>query len=211
MTHKIISLIRHGKVAGPAALYGRTNIPLSEDGQDDLHNTLTFIHAQNAITHLIASPLLRCATVAQNFSESYALPLSIQPDFREMDFGRWDGIAFDKLGDDWQALEKFWESPATAQAPDGETLEAFAQRVGKAWQQVQETSQAEHLAIICHGGVIRIIIAHLLQMDWCNPALFKQLHIDYASHTRIEIGSYENALPVVRWIGASRVAIGKKD
>lgn len=201
MTSTIITLVRHGKVAGPAALYGRTDIALSTAGHSDLTLALNNLHAQTPINQLISSPRLRCLQVAQECSTQHKIPLRTEDNLQEMDFGIWDGIPFDKLGDEWKNIEAFWESPHSMQPPEGESLTDFAARVISGWESLISNTKHGHNVIICHGGVIRILIAHILQLDWRNPALFKQLQIDYASHTRIEIGDYDGALPVIRWIG----------
>ncbi|AQT58781.1 alpha-ribazole phosphatase family protein [Cellvibrio sp. PSBB023] len=201
MNNLIITLIRHGKVDGPAGLYGRTDIPLSAAGHRDLTCTLNNLHAQTPIDQMISSPRIRCSQVAQAFCAQHKIPLHTEDKLQEMDFGIWDGIPFDALGDEWKNIEAFWESPHRMQPPQGESLTDFATRVIAGWESLINNTEPGHRAIICHGGVIRILIAHLLQLDWRNPALFKQLHIDYASCTRIEIGHYDGALPIVKWIG----------
>ena len=202
MTSTIITLVRHGKVEGPAAVYGRTDIALSAAGHSDLKRTLNNLHAQNPINQIISSPKNRCLQVAQEFSAQYEVPLRTEDNLQEMDFGIWDSVPFDELGDEWKKIEAFWESPHSMQPPEGESLTDFASRVISSWESLINNNKPGHHAIICHGGVIRILIAHILQLDWRNPALFKQLQIDYASHTRIEIGDYDGAVPVVRWIGS---------
>ena len=201
MTSTTITLIRHGKVAGPAALYGRTDIALSTTGHSDLTRTLNNLHTQNPISQIISSPRIRCLQVAQEFSTDHKIPLTIEDNLQEMDFGIWDGIPFDELGDEWKNIEAFWESPHSMQPPEGESLTEFAARVIACWESFIGNIKPGHHAIICHGGVIRILIAYILQLDWRNAALFKQLQIDYASCTRVEIGGYGGAVPVIRWIG----------
>lgn len=202
---RIISLIRHGKVAGAPALYGRTDIALSTQGEQDLMRTLSKLHEHTAITQVISSPKIRCAKVAGEFSREHKIPLAFDAGLQEMDFGIWDGVPFDALGDEWNNIEQFWHNPASAHAPQGETLQDFASRVIHSWENFlnhkNTQHNAEHSAIICHGGVIRILIAHVLQLDWRNPALFKQLQIDYASCTRLSIANYDQAQPQIHSIG----------
>ena len=202
MTSTIITLVRHGKIAGPAALYGRTDIALSAAGHSDLTRALNNLHAQTPIGHLISSPRVRCLHVAQEFSTKHKIPLRTEDNLQEMDFGIWDGIPFDELGDEWKNIEAFWESPHSMQPPEGESLTEFATRVITSWESFISNIKPCHHAIICHGGVIRILIAHILQLDWRNPTLFKQLQINYASHTQIKIGDYDGAVPVIKWIGS---------
>lgn len=201
MTNKTFTLLRHGKVEGEAALYGHTDIALSEQGRSHLEDTIEKIHAELVIDNITASPLLRCAIAARKFSEKYQIPLQLDPQLKEMHFGAWDGVPFAAMDSQWQQLEAFWASPFLTHPPAGETLTAFAQRVIDAWENVLKSNSGQHTLIICHGGVIRIILAHILQIEWRNANLFKQLHIDFASSSRIEIGDYEGALPVVKWIG----------
>jgi alpha-ribazole phosphatase len=197
-----ITLIRHGQIKGEPALYGHTDVALSEQGHTSLYNVIECIHTLAPINKFISSPLKRCADVAQVFAQQYELDLQLIPEFKEMHFGDWDGVAFDQLGDEWKNLEAFYASPFLIHPPNGETLEIFANRVIDAWHDLTKQVINSHCVLICHAGVIRIIIAHILRMDWKNANLFTQLHIDYASHTRIEIGNFENAVPVVKWIGA---------
>jgi alpha-ribazole phosphatase len=202
VSNSIITLIRHGKVDGPAALYGHTDIAMSEAGAAELLCNIRHIHQQNPITHLVNSPLIRCAIPAQEFARHYELPLAIVDDLKEMHFGEWDGIPFEQFDEKrWQLLTHFWELPSKAHAPDGESLQAFAERIIACWKKIAANNHAAHQLVICHGGVIRIVIAYLLDLDWRNASLFRQLNIDYASHTRIELPIYENASPVIKYIG----------
>ena len=107
MTSTLITLVRHGKVAGPAALYGKTDIALSTSGHSDLTRALNNLHTQNPITQLISSPKIRCLQVAQEFSTQQHIPLQTEDNLQEMNFGVWDGIPFDELGDEWKNIEAF--------------------------------------------------------------------------------------------------------
>ena len=204
MSKRSISLIRHGTVDGPAALYGHTDIALSSAGSAELLAAINRLHQQQPITRIVSSPLLRCAAPAREIARIYQLPLCIIDDLKEMHFGEWDGIPFDQFDEHrWQALNQFWETPASAHSPAGESLQQFAERIIACWKSVVGNTDAEHQLVICHGGVIRILIAHLLQLDWRNANLFRQLSIDYASCTRVEIANHPAALPIVKYIGAT--------
>lgn len=201
---RFITLVRHGKVAGPSALYGNTDIVMSEEGSKDLQRGIELLHRGTPVTHVISSPLLRCVHPAQEFSQRYNLPLRVLDKLKEMYFGCWDGVPFSEFDNNqWIELTKFWDTPGDAHAPDGEALKDFAHRIISCWKDIANNTSAQHQLIICHGGVIRIIIAQLLNLDWQNPSLFRQLTIDYASHTRIEIGMHDDALPVIKYIGAT--------
>lgn len=202
MAAKTFTLLRHGKVDGQPALYGHTDVALSAQGYSDLAAAIARIHVQAPIHNIVSSPLLRCAAVAHSFAAEHKIPLQLEPQLKEMHFGHWDGVAFDSLGNSWQELEAFWHSPAVVTPPAGETLDAFAQRVIQAWEWLAKSNSGQHQLIVCHGGVIRIILAHILQIDWRNASWFKQLHIEYNSSTRIEIADHAAAKAQIKWIGS---------
>lgn len=199
---RMITLMRHGWVDGPAALYGHTDISLSSDGENLLRTAINRVHERHPINRIVCSPLVRCAQLANEFATALDVPLEVMSDLKEIHFGEWDGIPFDNFSEEqWRSLASFWEAPINARPPQGESLQIFATRVIHSWQHIQNEHSAPHQLVLCHGGVIRIIIAHLLNLDWANPALFRQLTIDYASHTLIEIPDHPDALPVIRHIG----------
>ena len=195
------TLLRHGPVAGSPALYGHTDVSLSEQGHIAMCSAIDVIHSHLQIDHIVSSPLVRCSRAAQLFAQQNNVPIAIVSDLKEMNFGDWDGIPFDQLADEWKNLEAFWQSPSTIQPPNGELLEAFATRIIRAWETLLASSKPQHYLVACHGGAIRIIVAHLLNIDWRNANLFTQLHISYNSSTRIEIGDFENSAPIIKWIG----------
>jgi len=201
MNNRRFSLIRHGKVNGPAALYGKTDIEMNPHAEQDLLRSLEYLHQENAIDYIISSPLKRCTSVSEEFSKHHLLPIEINNDLQECNFGDWDGVDFNLLKNEWSSLEAFWQSPLKQCPPNGENLQAFRNRVGNAWKVIQSQQICEHTVILCHGGTIRVIIAEILNIPFASP-LFQQLHIDYSSHTYIEIGNYSEAKPVIRWIGA---------
>jgi alpha-ribazole phosphatase len=200
MSIRRFSFVRHGRVNGPAALYGKTNIELSANGRRELSSCLEKLHQLDNFDFIISSPLKRCAGVAEDYANAIAIPIAFDPQLQEMDFGEWDGIDFNLLKSEWPQLEKFWQSPGQTTAQQGERLITFQSRVVNAWQRIKNQNNS-HTLILCHGGTIRMIIAEILNTP-LESALFQQLHIDYCSHTYIELGDHADAKPIIRWIGA---------
>ena len=130
----------------------------------------------------------------------------------------------------WQTLERFWQNPVQHPLPNAELLTGFSYRVLRAWQAISEQvcaldsttltddQQTNHEAnqqisqsanvrnednnilVVCHGGVIRMILAHLLQVDFRNPNWYTQLSIANGSLTSIRV---ENGKLQVRGIANS--------
>ncbi|WP_143872346.1 histidine phosphatase family protein [Catenovulum sediminis] len=195
------TLLRHGAVAGRAALYGQTNIELSELGLMEMQQAVQLVNQQDPIDRVVSSPLLRCATFAETYSENNELDIILESRISEMDFGRWDGIPFDRLRPHWSKLEAFWENPYKNTPPQGETLKQFGIRVKSVWHELLEHNQGQHYLLVCHAGVIKMLLAIILDVDWRNSLWFSQLKVDYASVTKIEVPSHKNALPMIKTIG----------
>lgn len=193
-----IDLLRHGKVDGPAALYGQTDVCLSEEGLKQMRSQVRQLEYPD---NIISSPLRRCKEFADEMAADHQLPLHIEDDFKECDFGAWDGIEFDDTSQQWPLMTSFWQDPSRNPPPQGESLQVFHQRVIGAWEKLIAQFSQEYSLVICHGGVIRQILAHLLPVDWQDGAWYSQLNIGYASLTRITVPSYKDAKPSVNFVG----------
>lgn len=188
-----IYLLRHGKVDGAPALYGQTDIEVTDAINQIILNDLNAFQ-QNTdakISQVISSPLKRCYKVAKQFSTINELPFTTVSAFQEIHFGQFDGVSFDSISDKknsdeaWQQLENFWQNPDAHPLPDAELLAGFYQRVKTAWHNMLDTYPTENILLVSHGGVIRMILSYLLDIDHGNSALFSQLTIKNNSITLI--------------------------
>lgn len=192
------NLIRHGQIDGPAALYGRTDVALSRAGWQQMYQQTGRLQNLDAI---ISSPLRRCQDFAKDLAVDHELALQVEPGIQECDFGEWDGIKFDDHSQQWPLMTSFWQDPDHNTPPKGESLEAFHNRVVTSWQSLCQQHKGKNNLLVCHGGVIRQILAHILPTDWRSGEWYSQLHIGYASLTRITIAAYPDAKPSVAFIG----------
>lgn len=192
-----IYLLRHGQVAGDAALYGHTDITVTQQTNNEVAS-LFQQHCDIAnikLSTIYSSPLTRCLSLAKAIAEKISVPseaIEIEAGFKEMNFGLYDGIPFDDIHqhpEQWQQLEKFWQNPVQHPLPDAELLTGFAYRVNQAWQQLisELTQQPQDVLLVCHGGVIRMILAHVLNIDYRNPMWYTQLSIAHGSLTSIAL------------------------
>ncbi|SHO59061.1 histidine phosphatase family protein [Vibrio quintilis] len=190
-------LLRHGKTTGPAALNGHVDAPVAESTQMRIRQAL----AQQGLADLqvVSSPLSRCLGLAKRLTDE--AQIVIQPDWKEMHFGDFDGVPFDQIPQNrWIELEKFWENPEQYPLAGGETLAAFYQRVASCWGHFIGQLQTDTL-VVTHGGVIRMILAQVLNLDWRNPALFTRLNIGNQSLTHLEVVTGEHDFVTVKTIG----------
>ncbi|GMQ46795.1 histidine phosphatase family protein [Vibrio sp. 10N] len=179
-------LLRHAKVQGAAALYGHTDVGVEAELSHQALQSLLSI--QTEINRVVSSPLSRCTSLARPFAVRADVELTIEPALAEMDFGDFDGVPFDSMSSQqWQKLEPFWSAPATCVLPNAESLEDFHLRIRQAWQRITQIPQ--HTLVVCHGGVIRQILADVLGLDWRNPKLYAGLTIGNATITQLQFDS----------------------
>ncbi|CAH1387367.1 histidine phosphatase family protein [Candidatus Nitrotoga sp. M5] len=177
-----IDLIRHGEVEGGSRFRGSTDDPLTKLGWQQMQQTL---EAGSDWTHIISSPLQRCAKFTEYWAEKNKLPYSLDNGFQEMHFGDWEGKTSDDLSaTDPDALQRFWQDPNKHAPNNAELLSDFRQRVLNAWQSLIHRQQGQHILLISHGGPIRIILADILEMPL--HALLR-LEVPLAAISRIRV------------------------
>lgn len=195
-----IDLLRHGKVAGPAALNGHTDVALSDEGMQQLWDAVKVLTPEQ----VISSPRQRCRLFAQAYAEQKGIPCQIEENLQEVSFGDWDGVPFDQLhqqAEVWQRVEAYWRNPVLNTPTNGEPLDRAYERLGQCWQAMFPMLTNKHSLVVCHGAVIRLILAHVIPGDWRDGRWYSSLDIGYASLTRIEIPDHKGAVPVVRFVG----------
>src|SRR3989338_549130 len=113
---------------------------------------------------LYASPLLRAYQTAQAISRRMKLPIQPVDEFREVGLGAWEGVPVKWLRRRHRAMYETWlRTPSKASIPNGERIPAFHRRVSAAFSAVlDDTPPGSTIAIVTHGGVIRMILAKVL-------------------------------------------------
>lgn len=177
----IVDLLRHGETELGGGLRGSIDDALTEAGWAQMHAAVADAATGAASwTRIVSSPLQRCARFAQVLAERLQLPLSLDADVQELHFGDWEGrSAAQIMQTDADGLGAFWNNPYTFTPPNGEPVAAFAERVGAALQRLQQRHDGERVLLVCHGGVIRLLLARarglpreqLLQVSVAHGAL----------------------------------------
>lgn len=186
MTNQIVTttvdLLRHGDVEGGRKYRGQLDEPLSKLGWQQLREATVNKHSWQ---QLITSPLKRCADFANELANAHGLPLRIDNQFKEVSFGRWEGKTADEiLATDAINIKNYWHDPINTTPPQGENLLAFESRIVKAWATLLAEFQGQHVLLISHAGVIRILLCHVLGMPISE---FFKLDVGLAKASRIEI------------------------
>jgi alpha-ribazole phosphatase len=150
-----LHLLRHGAPETPGLLMGRTDGAPTPEGIA----ACTAQAVDLGIEHLVASDLRRSRAAGETIGAATALPLTIDPRWRELDFGDWDGQPGSAVDPD--ALGRFWDDPDANPPPGGERWSSLVQRVSAA---IGDLAPVPTL-IITHGGAMRAALHVLCGFD----------------------------------------------
>jgi alpha-ribazole phosphatase len=152
----VIDFLRHGVTERPGDLAGRTDIALSEEGWRQFERQT----ATRAWPAVVTSPLKRAREAAERLGKERGIRVEIDPDWREIDLGDWDGRALAELRADSAVaglLAKFYRDPTTAEPPNGEGFGALSVRVGRALGRLAD--RESDALVVAHAGSIRTALS----------------------------------------------------
>jgi len=104
---------------------------------------------------IVSSPMQRCQLLANKISTAFNLPVVTDERVREMDFGSWEGIAWNTI--DRDEIDQWTDDFYQARPHGGESVEMLVNRVNTAIDEYRLTGKS-HL-IVCHAGVIKAAMA----------------------------------------------------
>lgn len=150
-------LVRHGETEGQSSIryFGATDIPLSELGREQVRRARELVAGQ-AFEVVWASSLSRAAESARILAPGHAIRL--ESDFREVDFGRWEGLTREEIAACDPELFVAWQRDlARFDYPGGERRSDFRERIARGLDRLR-TSGASFALVVAHKGVVRTLL-----------------------------------------------------
>jgi len=177
-------LMRHGLPQGGQKLRGKTDDALSEEGMLQMQNSASELD----VDIVLSSPLKRCAKFAVEFSQSNNIQFISDERLAEIDFGDWDGKPYSELFAHSNSLaEQYLSDPWNNTIPNGETLNDFSNRVNTVLNDILTVHKGKRILIVTHGGVIRQVIAHVLNINKPNASCQQKIKINYATIVKFSV------------------------
>lgn len=163
MTTKVF-LVRHGATAWniEKRAQGHADIDLNEDGHKQAAAVATELSHEKLVA-VYSSDLKRARDTAAAIAGAHGLEVIVDPDFREIDQGEWEGLTTDEIRTRWPDL---WGPNRHYNArPGGESPQQVKKRALRALAKAVAAHPDEAIAVVSHGGTIRWISAEALGYD----------------------------------------------
>lgn len=182
-----IYLIRHGQVEeGYHKVFGgsRINMGLSPRGVKQGEAVAEWLK-DTPLDAMYASPMLRVQQTLAPMAAQRGMQPQILPGLREMDFGDWTGNTWDEIQSKFGMSAFDWlEIIESNRIPNGEDVASLKSRVQECMLKIIHAHPQGKVAVYCHGGIIRVILALLLEVPLAHLAHF---NIEYGSISLVEL------------------------
>ena len=181
-----LHLLRHAEVepAYQKVFGGKIDMNLSEAGHEQAEALAGFLH-RHKFDAIYASPMKRARQTLVPIAQQLGMQAEICPELSEIDFGDWTGLSWQRVFEKYGISPFQWlEHVDRASIPNGECGRRFRDRIEPCLRRILMASSGQRVAVLCHGGVIRMILAILLDLPLPKTSIFE---IDYASVTEVHL------------------------
>jgi broad specificity phosphatase PhoE len=156
--------------------------PISRRGQEQAQKLVAYF-ADKEISKIYISAYQRTGQTSAPLAGHLNLLPIVDERLNEIDNGLFDGTSEAEIGQkfpaEWQALR---ERRSDFRFPEGETGEEARERVVAFLDEKRETHGDENIIVVCHDGLIRILMCHLTN----NPVFNRwNFQVDFCGLTEI--------------------------
>lgn len=192
-----IYLIRHGEPEGGATgrYLGWSDPPLSACGRRRMEGVAAALAAAvppPGLRAVYSSDLQRAAESAAIVGAPPALTPIVVHGLRERNFGTWEGLTLAQIRARRPKEYEAWgKKPWAFKPKGGEGVNALAARVLAAFGKIRKSHPDGPVAVVAHGGVIRVFLGDCLGMPVENLFRIAQ------EHGAVNVVEFHEETPVV--------------
>ena len=161
-----VVFVRHGQTEWNVSgrYQGQSDVALSAAGlaqAEKLAEGFPVAH----LDAVYASDLVRARVTAETVAKNFGLPVQLEPAFRELSFGDWEGLTYEEVVASWpDAMRNFLAHPDILEVPHGESFPAVQQRALKRLHELLQQHEGQTIMIAAHGAVLRTMLVAALHM-----------------------------------------------
>jgi len=157
--------VRHGRTAWNAdkRFQGHTDVPLDDEGRAQAA-ALARLLRDERIDVAVSSDLARAAETARIVLGARTTPLRLDPDWREMRFGDWEGLTWEQIVAANPHLAAGDVTNVRRNTPGGgETFDELVARIAGAVDRVVAETAADGTTLVAtHAGPLHALLSVLL-------------------------------------------------
>jgi len=164
--------IRHGETAWnvDTRIQGQLDIPLNDTGRWQAERLAAAV-ADEGVTALYSSDLLRAYQTAEAIARVTELPVAADAGLRERGFGGFEGFTYKEITERWPDQSERWRKrdPDFAPGETGESLRVFFERCVGVVTRLAAAHPGETIAVVAHGGVMDCLYRAASRLDLQAP------------------------------------------
>ena len=155
-------LIRHAESEGNRdQMFTATPlVPLTDRGREQARAAAGWIGAQFRPVRIVSSPYARARETAAILAEALGIPIVVESDLRERDYGRLAGQAYATPRPGYER-DRYW----LWRPEGGETLQEVLARVGAVLDGLAAGASHDDVIVVSHGAVMMTAHRHVTG-DW---------------------------------------------
>lgn len=161
-----VVFVRHGQTEWNVSgrYQGQSDVALSAAGLAQAEKLAAEFPVAK-LDAIYASDLVRARVTAETVAQKFGLPVQLEPAFRELSFGDWEGLTYEEIVASWpDAMRNFLAHPDILEVPNGESFPAVQQRALERLHELLAKHEGQTIMIAAHGAVLRTMLAAALHM-----------------------------------------------
>ncbi len=188
---KHLILIRHGETlwTEQKRYQGHSDIKLSKEGRKNIR-ALSLRIKSLGIDCLYTSSLKRAMQSGAIISEAIGVKPRKDPRLNELNFGAWEGKTASQLSAERNKHFLSWSKGKWVTPKGGESLSSLQRRTAKFLGECLKKHANQKVAIVSHGGAIRMLINQALGLP--QDFLFS-FHMEPSSFSILNFSDFKSA------------------
>jgi broad specificity phosphatase PhoE len=160
-------LVRHGETEWnrQTRFQGQIDIPLNDNGRQQAQKAAEFL--KEVPIHLaVTSPMVRPKETAEIILQYHPdVQLELNVELSEISHGLWEGKLEAEIEQAYPGeLERWRNTPAEVQMPEGENLQQVWDRATEAWNDIvtATVNESQTCMVVAHDATNKVILCHVM-------------------------------------------------
>jgi alpha-ribazole phosphatase/probable phosphoglycerate mutase len=167
-------LTRHGEVVNHGVYNGQTDVDITPVGVRQMEK-LRGLLQDKPLKAVYSSDLLRTRKGAEIIGAPHGLKPESFVEFREVNFGRWQGLTYPQVMERYPAdIPQWMNNLETFRIPEGESLADVRERAMPTLRGLIERHRGQEFLLVSHGALNRLLIAEALRLPYAHLLRIEQ-------------------------------------